>query len=218
MKIKEWKSLWRFDRTVNIPHLSATLMSPWAFARLCWYFNRREFQAWPSEYETSLVLGWRLPFTKKFKEKKWATVEKMPLAIYGPSDLTYLQKVAHELGLPISTAANIEGTRYLGPTIREILQREPKCAHNYWIASCPNCARKALLQAVAMKGEFQGDTKTVNQREAERLVAQGTEREAAHKEALKEAKRLGIPEWDESPLEAFRRHEAEAKARLGSGE
>ena len=94
MKWSEWKSLWRFDRTVNIPHLSATLMCPWAFARLMWYFNRREFEAWPSEYETSLVLGWRWPFTKKFREKKWATVERLPMAIYGPSDLSYLQKVA----------------------------------------------------------------------------------------------------------------------------
>jgi hypothetical protein len=146
------------------------------FVQLFWYFNSKEFQAWPSQYETSLVLGWRWPFTKMFKEKKWTALTKqMPLAIYGPSDLIYLQRVAKELGLPIPTASNIEGTRYLGPTIREIIQREPKCQHNYWIASCQNCARKALVLAVEMKGTYEGDAKTVNQRESERPVTQGQE-------------------------------------------
>lgn len=194
MTFREWRNLFRFDRTIDIPHLSAALMCPWAFARLCWYFNRREFQAWPSEYETSLVLGWRWPFAKKFKEKKWATVEKMPLAIYGgPMDEVYLARATKELLLiddnfPIErvtfTAANSD-IRHIAPTVNVLLRLGPLCNHLYWVANCEQCARKALRLAINLKTKYE------------------------------QAPRI---DPHEDPIVGFRRREAEAKARLGSGE
>lgn len=185
MTFKEWRSLWRFDRTVNIPHLSATLMCPWAFARVLWYHNRREFQAWPSEYETSLALGWRWPFTKTFKEKKWAKIEPMPLALYGAMDEIYTVRAVRELKWDgedaLQSMVRMYDVRYIAPTIRAVLQAEPKCAHNYWIANCPDCARKALSLAVQMTAKHPPKS---------------------------------IPDPHESPIDGFRRREAEAKARL----
>lgn len=152
MTFKEWRSLFRFDRTVDIPHLSVTVMCPYAFVRVLWYFNRREFQAWPSEYETSLVLGWRWPFTKNFKEKKWARYQQMPMALYGgPMDQIYLVRACHELGIG---SESMEDGRYIGPTVRAVLQVEPKCQHTYWVASCPQCARKALRLAINLKTKY----------------------------------------------------------------
>jgi hypothetical protein len=160
MRWNEWKLLWRFDKIVDIPSLQVTVMTPWAFARILWYCNRREFQAWPSEYETSLVLGWRWPFAKKFREKKWAKIQPMPLAIYGgPMDEVYLARATKELLLvdasfPIErvtfTAANSD-IRHIGPTVNVLLHQGPLCAHPFWIASCPQCARKALRLAINLK-------------------------------------------------------------------
>lgn len=160
MKWSEWKSLWRFDRIVDIPHLSVTIMTPWAFARLLWYFNHREFQAWPSEYETSLVLGWRWPFAKKFREKKWSKVQPMPLAIYsGPMDEVYLERAVRELGwgTPSTLESTVLDVRHISATVRQARQLRTTsfCRHDYWIASCPNCARRALTLAVQLKAKYE---------------------------------------------------------------
>jgi hypothetical protein len=191
MNWTEWKSLWRAERTVNIPHLSVVLMTPYVFVRFLWYFNRRPFQAWPSEYETSLVLGWRWPFTKKFREKKWATVERLPMAIYGgPMDEIYLARATKELLLvdenfPIErvtfTAANSD-IRHIAPTVNVLLHLGPLCDHKFWIASCPQCARKALRLAINLKTKYE------------------------------QAPRI---DPHEDPIVGFRRREAEAKKRLG---
>jgi hypothetical protein len=194
MTFKEWRSLWRFDRTVDVPHLSAVLMCPWLFVRLLWFFNRCEFQAWPSEYETSLVIGWRWPFTKKFKEKKWAKLEKMPLAIYGgPMDEVYLIRATRELSL-IEENYSVERKghflaehpeiRHIGATVKDLLNLTPSCDHNFWLASCPQCARKALRLAIHLKTRY----------EPVRLI-----------------------DPHEDPIVGFRRREAEAKARLEAG-
>jgi hypothetical protein len=190
MKWKEWRSLWLVERTVNIPHLSVTVMTPWAFVRLLWYFNRREFQAWPSEYETSLVIGWRWPFAKKFREKKWAIVKAMPMAIYGaPMDEVYLIRATRDL-LFVDQDCNLRFTdhsevRHIGPTVKVLLGQGPKCDHLYWIATCPQCARKALRLAVNLKAKY----------EPVRLI-----------------------DPHEEPIVGFRRREAEALAWLKAAE
>ena len=192
MKWKEWRSLWRVERTVNIPHLSVTVMTPWAFVRALWYFNQREFQAWPSEYETSLVIGWRWPFAKKFREKKWATKPKaLPMAVYGaPMDEIYLVRVCRELHIVDPTVLLVDDPRvaHIGPTVKALLQHEPKCNHDripYWKADCPECARAALRLAIDFKAKY----------EPVRLI-----------------------DPHEEPIIGFRRREAEAQARLKAAE
>jgi hypothetical protein len=190
MKWKEWRSLWRVERTVNIPHLSVTVMTPWAFVRLLWYFNRREFQAWPSEYETSLVIGWRWPFAKKFREKKWAIVKAMPMAIYGaPMDEVYLARVCKDLHIETQgKLTDNPGVLHIGPTVKQMLQYAPDCAHDrisYWKADCQECARAALRLAIAFKAKY----------EPVRLI-----------------------DPHEEPIVGFRRREAEALAWLKAAE
>jgi hypothetical protein len=188
---REWRSLWRIDRDVKIPHLSVTVMTPWAFARALWYFNRREFQAWPSEYETSLVIGWRWPFAKKFREKKWGVKPKaLPLAVYGaPMDEVYLARVCKDLH--IETQGRLTDNPivlHIGPTVKQMLQYAPDCAHDrisYWTADCPECARAALRLAIAFKAKY----------EPVRLI-----------------------DPHEEPIIGFRRREAEAQARLKAAE
>ena len=182
MTFKEWRSLWRFDRTVDIPHLSATLMCPWAFARVLWYYNRREFQAWPSEYETSFILGWRWPFTKTFREKKWAKIEPMPLAIYGgPMDEIYLDRVAHEIHMHPQDDSDRANILQVGVTVRRLREMAPFCEHKFWTADCRDCVRKALRMAVRLTSTYQ-PVRSIDPHE--------------------------------SPIDGFRRREAEAKARL----
>ena len=186
MTFKEWRSLFRFDRTVDIPHLSVVCMCPYIFVRILWYFNRREFQAWPSEYETSLVLGWRWPFTKKFREKAWTKLEKMPLALYGPMDIMYLARAFKEFGEESPFTPELYFAKKGSLTIKAVIDKWPKCDHNYWVASCQNCARKALLYAIDIRGKYEGNTVDLRQHEAQRLNSQITERQAAHQKALKE--------------------------------
>jgi hypothetical protein len=188
MKWTEWKSLWRYEKQINIPHASIVVMTPYCFARILWYFNRREFQAWPSEYETSLVLGWRWPFTKTFREKKWATVQPLPLAIYGGAmDEVYLARAIDELHWPMELEKPVldAAVRHIGPTVKDLLQMVPRCNHNFWLADCPDCARKALRMAISYKTKYN----------PVRLI-----------------------DPHEDPIAAFRRREAEAKKRLGVSE
>jgi hypothetical protein len=212
---RKWKSLWRLDRDIQVPHASVVVMCPYGFVRVLWHYCPKEFKAWPSTYETGVVLGWRWPFHKKFKERKWMKSQFMALPLYGPMDMVYLVRTAKYLGFEVPRGSNMEATRYVGPTIREIVQLEPRCAHNYWIASCEQCAKKALVHAIALYGQCKGDAVSLKQREGERLVAQEAERRTAHEAAKKEAIALGIPE---DPLTAFQRREAEAKKRLGVGQ
>lgn len=200
MKWSEWKSLWRFDKTVDIPHLSITVMCPYGFVRVLWYFNRREFQAWPSEYETSLVLGWRWPFAKEFKERAWRKLEKMPLAVYGgPMDEIYLARAVRELGWDTDNA--LESTvrmfdvKHIGPTIRAANQLTiaPKCEHPYWLASCPNCARRALTLAVQLKAKY-GPVKMIDPHES---PIEGFRRREAKARRLERERARALPEVTE---------------------
>lgn len=155
MTWKEWRSLWRTERQVDIPHLSIVVMTPYGFVRVLWHFCPKEFKAWPSQYETGIVLGWRWPFTKKFREKKWMRYQEMPLALYGAMDAAYLMRAGKELGILSAAKEDQDSIQYLCPSIRSVKLREPKCEHPYWIASCPDCARKTLLALVRMKAMYQ---------------------------------------------------------------
>lgn len=187
MTWKEWRKFWRVERQVDIPHLSVVVMTPYAFARVLWYFCPKEFKAWPSQYETGIVIGWRWPFTKKFKEKKWAVLEDMPLAIYGAMDQTYVLRAANELGWDVEefqkAPSRLDERQYIAATVRGIIQAQPRCEHKHWIANCPNCARKALDAAI-------------------RLTQKHLPR--------------SVPDPREDPLTAFRRREAEAKAKMAA--
>ena len=191
MTFHSWLHLWRIDRDVNIPHLSVTVMTPWAYVRLLWHYNRRPFQAWPSEYETSLVLGWRWPFTKTFREKRWAArTEPAPMAVYGaPMDEIYLARVCNDLHIKIKgKLVDNPEIRHISPTVKQVLQFAPDCAHDtisYWKADCSECARAALRLAIALKAKY----------EPVRQI-----------------------DPHEDPIIGFRRREAEAQARLKAAE
>lgn len=200
MNWREWKSLWRFDRQVDIPHLSIAVMTPYAFVRVLWYFNRREFQAWPSEYETSLVLGWRWPFTKTFKEKAWRKIEKMPLAVYGgPMDEIYLLRATKELLLvdeqyPLTREDKTRhDIRHIGPTVNILLKLGPPCQHPYWVATCPQCARKALRLAIDLKAKYE-PVRLIDPHE-DPIV--GFRRREAEAQRLEAEKRKALPEVTE---------------------
>ena len=190
MTWSEWRSMFRFDRTVDIPHLSVTVMCPYVFVRGLWYFNRREFQAYPSEYETSLVIGWRWPFARVFREKKWAIYEKMPLALYGAMDAIYMVRADRELG-----SGSMINALYIAPTVRELLQVKRGCAHNYWIANCPECARKALSLAVHMTAKYQ--PKSIPDLNEPPIVG-FRRREAEAQAKLKAGEALALPAGEES--------------------
>lgn len=151
MTWREWRNLFRFEKIVDVPHLSVYCMCPYGFVRILWYFCPKDFKAWPSQYETGIVLGWRWPWREKFKERKWVRIQEMPLAVYWAMDEAYLARVAVEFAVDPKSPpeAFTPGVGKL-VTIRKIVQAEPRCPHNYWIASCENCARKALL--LAMQG------------------------------------------------------------------
>lgn len=181
----EWKSLFRFDKAIDIPHMSIVAMTPYLFVRLLWWSTSKEHHAWPNEYDTGIVLGWRWPWTKHFKEKQWLRHHELPLALYGAMDQAYTVRAAKELGWVedegrISKAHQAEMV-YIAPTIRSIFALDPRCSHKYWIANCPNCARKALSLAVS-------------------LTAKHLPR--------------SVPDPREDPLTAFRRREAEAQAKM----
>jgi len=166
------------------------VMTPWAFSRLLWFYNRRPFQAWPSEYETSLALGWRWPFTKTFREHKWVSTQAMPMAVYGaPMDRVYLIRVCNDLHIEIKgKLVDNPEIRHISPTVKQVLQSAPDCAHDripYWKADCPECARKALRMAIALKAKY---------------------------EPIRQI------DPHEDPIIGFRRREAEAQARLKAAE
>lgn len=149
MKFKEWRSLWRIDRDIDVPHASIVIMTPYGFVRVLWHYCRQEFKAWPSAYETGIVYGWRWPWQKQFTERKRIKSALMPMAVYWVMDEMYLARVAREFApnpkhMPL---AFTPGVGKLKP-IRDIVQAQPHCPHNYWIATCENCARKALLAAL----------------------------------------------------------------------
>src|SRR5277367_4468710 len=105
MTRREWLSLWRFDRDVDIPHLSVVCMCPYGFVRVLWYSTSKEFKAWPATWDTGIVLGWRWPWKKAFKEKSWLRSQPMPLAICGgPIDMVYLIRATRELGWDTESA------------------------------------------------------------------------------------------------------------------
>jgi len=151
MTFKQWKeSLWRLDHDIRIPHLAVSLVTPWVFVRAMWHYNKRPFPAWPSVYETGVVVGWRWPFGKRFREHTWMTRPvPLPKAIYGaPMDMVYLERVSGELAVD-----HWEPMPLTVQTLKAILALEPKCNHgtpDFWIADCPNCARKALRYAVSL--------------------------------------------------------------------
>ena len=189
MNWREWKSLWKFDRDVDIPHASVVCMTPYCFVRVLWHYNRRPFQAWPSQYETGVVLGWRWPFAEKFKERQWMKKyagAEMPIAIYGgPMDEVYLARCVKELDWPMeSDRPTLDAAvRHIGPTVKDLLQMVPRCDHNFWLADCPHCARKALRMAISYKTKYNP---------------------------------VKLIDPHEDPLTAFRRRQAEAEKQLGT--
>lgn len=165
MNWTQWRSLWRFDVEADIPHLSVTVMTPYCFARVLWYATSKEFKAWPNTYDTGIVLGWRWPWRPRFKE--WARLRKheMPLAIYGgPMDEVYLIRAIKELRL-LDRDQEIPSInplikqfpefRQIPATVNSIIHLAPRCAHNYWVADCQNCAAKALRLAVMLKTKYE---------------------------------------------------------------
>lgn len=186
MTFAQWKALWRIERSIDIPHLAVALMCPWLFVRVLWYFCPREFKAWPSQYETGVVIGWRWPFAKTFREKSWVAKEDMPLVLYGAMDEAYVARATKELGWGDEAASDPRAFRkfspYLAATIRELKNFPRTCGHNYWIADCPSCARSTLTLAAMLMSKY---------------------------------KPASVPNPNEDPVVAFRRRQAEA-ARLES--
>lgn len=151
-----WKSLFRFERKINIPELDIVLACPYFFVRLMWVTTSKEFRAWPNTLDSGVVIGWRWPLKRRFAERQWLKKQQMPLAIYGlPMDTAYLARAAQAIGLTLDQVRDFELVRHIGITVKEILHAGSGCGHHYWIASCPNCARKALLQAVEMKKKYE---------------------------------------------------------------
>lgn len=194
MQFNEWKSLWRLDRDIQVPHASVVVMCPYGFVRVLWHYCPKEFKAWPSTYETGVVLGWRWPWSEKFREKAWLRKDEMPLAVYGrPMDEIYLARAVKDLLMvddtfPIERVTFVGADspiRHIGPTVKVLLDEWPRCSHNLWLANCPQCARKALRLAIRLK-------------------------------AMYEPVRQIDPHED--PVVAFRRREEEAKKRLGVGQ
>lgn len=184
MTFPDWKKLWRIERAIDIPHLAVAVLTPWIFVRVLWYHCTREFKAWPSQYETGVVIGWRWPFAKTFRERTWIQKQDMPLALYGAMDEAYVARATDELGWGKEASDDPRAFRkfspYMAATVRELKSFPRPCGHNYWLADCPSCARAALTLATM-------------------LMAQ-------HKPA-------SVPNPKEDPVLAFRRRQAEA-ARL----
>lgn len=192
MKWTEWKSLWRFDKQVNIPHLSIIAMSPYGFVRMLWYSTSKEFKAWPNVWETGVVIGWRWPWTQKFKEKAWLYKDEMPLALYSAMDQVYAIRATKHFAMDPDASVfkpDIFFATKAAFTIKETIESMP-CLHDrlgqprYWIASCETCARKALLKAILVRGQYDGRG-DLYAHESKRLVESIAERQAAHQKALK---------------------------------
>lgn len=198
MTLREWRSLWRFDHQVNIPELSITMMCPYLFVRLMWYTTSKEFRGWPNTLDSGVVIGWRWPFTKKFKEKSWLKKQKMAIVIYPAMDAIYTARVAveglcwdeenlglkkHEVGREIvREPATIARLAQIAATFRKMRDVQSPCGHAYWSADCPDCARRSFNFAVQMVEKYEP---------------------------------FRPPDPTEHPLAAFQRREAEARKRLG---
>ena len=151
---RQYRSLFRIDREVDGPRFSVTVMCPYAFARVLWHFCPRDFKAWPNQYETSLVLGWRWPWRKAFREKKWAKFEPMPAAAYSAMDLVYLGRATPNM--------SHEDRLFVCRTVKQIADNGgAPCGHNYYLPSCPGCARKALYFATRQERVVQALTHQV---------------------------------------------------------
>ena len=110
------------------------------------------------------VLGWRWPWQTKFREKAWIRKQEMPLAIYSAMDQVYMVRATKHFGLePDQSIFKPESyfATKAALTIKETIESAP-CPHDkpgqarYWIASCESCARKALLKAIAVRGQYDG--------------------------------------------------------------
>jgi len=183
--------LWRIERDVKIPHLAVTVVTPWAVVRVFWYFCDAAFKAWPNRYETGLVVGWRWPWRRVFKERKWTVFHSMPMAIYGaPMDEIYSIRAVRELGWDTDNAfestVRMFDVRCLGPTVKDAKQLTvaSECEHNYWIASCPDCARRALSLAVQLKAKYE-PIKLIDPREPPIIGFRRREAEAKRLESMR---------------------------------
>src|SRR5277367_4937850 len=94
---KQWRELFKFEKAMAIPSLSIFVMCPYLFMRVMWYATSKEFKAWPNTLDTGIVIGWRWPFQKSFKEWAWLKKMELPIAIYGTMDVAYLASSVSEL-------------------------------------------------------------------------------------------------------------------------
>jgi hypothetical protein len=145
------------------------------------------------------VIGWRWPFAKKFREKKWANTQAMPMAVYGaPMDEIYLARVCKDLHIEAQgKLTENPSVLHIGPTVKQMLQYAPDCAHDripYWKADCPECARKALRMAIALKTRYE-PVRQIDPHEDP--IVGFRRREAEAQDRLKAAEKLALPAGEE---------------------
>lgn len=182
---REWRSLWHITKTVKVPAFDITVMTPYLFLRVMWYTTSIEFKAWPATLDSGMVLGWRWPFRKKFRERAWAwNKTALPLAIFGgPMDAIYLTRAANALYFNPEDATT-ENMRWIGPTVKDAISMPGSCTHAYWIENCSSCACRAMLLAITMKKQLAGPVKTIAEQERERFDRQGAERHEANMKSI----------------------------------
>jgi hypothetical protein len=182
MSWREYKKHFRLGGERRVPHAEFHWVTPYFFIRFLWYWTDQTFKAWPTFYQTGVVIGWRWPWWDSFKEKQWSRKDTAPLAIYPAMDLAYLARAAHEIKIPLIEIGS--AGKYIGPVIRTLCTGcYPRCDHNYWIADCQDCARKALLYAIRLRMKYEP---IVEESTQDRIQRQARERLTGHVQATKD--------------------------------
>lgn len=162
MTFSEWRKLFFIETKIRIPEFYLFLMCPYVGVGFLWYTaGKKEFEAWPNKRDTGLLFTWRWPFREQFKERVWYWQRaELPLALYGAMDQSYVERAMRELGWTknddgkrFNPYTGVKYTQYISAAVREMKKIEPKCAHNYWIANCPDCARRSMTLAVFLMSQ-----------------------------------------------------------------
>ncbi len=158
-RLKWWwygfRSQFRFEKSVDIPHLRVSCACPWLGVHALWYFCPNEYKAWPGQYETGIAVVWRLPWRKKLHHKEWMKYHPMPPAVYSAMDLVYLGRA--------TPGMDPNDQMFVGQTVKKLVAQGSLCGHTYFIASCPGCARKALYFATHQTREIKALTQQVKE-------------------------------------------------------